>query len=78
MPTTNWLKEIPYLVDFDHLTRELNHLESLGLIKHLYINEFEGRILNDAVMDTTRVALDLYVRCNGSSLSTKEYFAQFF
>jgi hypothetical protein len=76
--TTELIKESPYLVDFDHLTCELNHLESLGLIKRLYINEFEGRILNDAVMDTTRVALDLYVRCKGSSLSTKEYFAQFF
>lgn len=71
------IKKIPYLVDFDHLTRELNHLESLGLIKYLHIFEFEGRVPY-ATMDTTKVALDLYVRCNGSSLPTKEYFAQFF
>jgi hypothetical protein len=71
------VKKIPYLVDFDHLARELNHLESLGLIKHLNINEIEG-MTQGAFMQTTRVALDLYVRCNGSSLPTREYFAQFF
>jgi hypothetical protein len=71
------VKKIPYLVDFNHLTRELNHLESLGLIKHLNIFESEGRAPY-ATMDTTKVTLDLYVRCNGSLLPTKEYFAQFF
>lgn len=70
-------KKIPCLVDFDHLTRELNHLESLGLIKHLTVFESEVRMPH-AIMDTTKVTLDLYVRCNGSSLPTKEYFAQFF
>lgn len=71
------VKRIPYLVDFNHLTRELNHLESLGLIKHLNAFESEGR-MPYAIMDTTKVTLDLYVRCNGSSLPTKEYFTQFF
>lgn len=71
------VKKIPYLVDFDHLTRELNHLESLGLIKSLDIWEGDESMPH-ATMETTKVALDLYVRCKGSLLSTKEYFAQFF
>lgn len=72
------VKKIPYLVEFDSLARELNHLESLGLIKNLKIHEqLEGR-KPWALMVTTRVLLDLYVRCNGSLLPTKEYFAQFF
>jgi hypothetical protein len=74
--THELVKEIPYLVNFDHLTRELNHLESLGLIKHLNIYEFEDGA--DAAMETTKVVLDLYVRCSGSLSPTKEYFAHFF
>lgn len=72
-----FIKKVPYFADFDHLTRELNHIESLGLIKHLAIWEGDG-IKPHATMDTTKVALDLYVRCEGSLLPTKKYFAQFF
>jgi hypothetical protein len=72
------LVEIPCLSDFDQLVRELNHLEALGLIKHLNIYKHDDIMRTHANMSTTKVALDLYVRCNGSSMSTDEYFAQFF
>lgn len=72
------IEEIPCLMNFDHLARELNHLESLGLIKDLQMHYYHGDTDPWAFMNTTKVALDMYVRCSGSSLPTREYFAQFF
>lgn len=70
------IEVIPCLANFDQLARELNHLESLGLIKDLRIHDEDTDPW--AYMNTTKVALDLYVRCNGSLLPTREYFSQFF
>jgi Abortive infection alpha len=75
---TSSLVEIPCLSDFDQLVRELNHLEALGLIQSLDIYKDADTMRTHAIMSTTKIALDLYVRCNGSLMSTDEYFAQFF
>ncbi|AYK14504.1 Abi-alpha family protein [Methanosarcina flavescens] len=68
-----YFENLDKLKCLDHLGRELNHLESLGLIENVEIvhnHQFVG-------MSTTGLLLDLYVRCSGSLLSTEKYFAQF-
>jgi hypothetical protein len=65
--------ESVYFEDLDHLERELNHLESLGLIRDLDL-VYQHHLVG---MAATGLLLDLYVRCNGSLLSTNNYFAQF-
>ena len=54
--------------DKDRLARELLHLESLGLMYPMsYMSE-------KICVRTTTLCLDLYVRCQGSRQSAKEFF----
>ena len=66
-------KESLYFENLDHLERELNHLESLGLIRDVDL-VYQHHLVG---MAATGLLLDLYVNCNGSLLSTNNYFAQF-
>lgn len=66
-------KECLYFENLDHLECELNHLESLGLIRDVEL-VYQHHLVG---MAATGLLLDLYVRCNGSLLSTNNYFAQF-
>ena len=65
----------PYSTDIDLLERDLNHLESLGLI-----NTLDMTFNKDTQwfsITTKRFLLDFFVKCNGSSFSNKEYFPKF-
>lgn len=68
-----YFENLDYLECLDHLERELNHLESLGLISDMDLVH-QHRLVG---MAATGLLLDLYVRCNGSLLSTNDYFTQF-
>jgi Abortive infection alpha len=58
--------------DFHRLDRELDHLRELGLLSPE--GGFEIGTKTDAVVTPSALALNLYIRCQGSKLAADEYF----
>jgi hypothetical protein len=63
------LKELSSIRDIHRISRELEHLVSLGLIEGKY-----DYYLNRAHITPTPLALDMYVRCQGTTQSPIEFF----
>lgn len=83
------LQEISGIINIHNLDREIDHLRSLGLVKGGFplipedtINAFKrpsdlvSKTLEDSMVDISpcALALNMYVRCNGSLQVPNEYF----